>query len=253
MTSDASSSASGVGSAAERRFSWVRVLAGLGFVLSLLLGYWLLEATGAVAILLDGEQLRDAIEALGVWGPVGIIGSMTLAILISPIPSAPIAVAAGAAYGHLWGTAYVAAGSVAGAVAAFGVARLLGHEILRHWLGDRIATGWLGSQSMLMGAVFVSRLLPFISFDIVSYMAGLSVLAFWRFAVATLLGILPASFLLAHFGSELAAGDMHNALFTALIVGGITLVPFLVGAIANRLRASRARSERKRRENGTDG
>lgn len=49
MTSDASGTASEVGSAAGHEFSRVRVLVGLGFVLLLLLGYWLLETTGAVA------------------------------------------------------------------------------------------------------------------------------------------------------------------------------------------------------------
>ncbi len=214
------------------RLSWTKLLLGIGFSLLVLLGYWLLRETGLILILLDGERLRAALGELGLWGPVVIIVSMTVAILISPIPSAPIAVAAGAAYGHLWGTVYVVVGSVAGAIAAFGLARLLGHEILRRWLGDRIEAGWLGSQALLMGAVFVSRMLPFISFDIVSYMAGLSVLTFWRFAIATLLGIIPASFILAHFGSELAAGDLRDALYTALVVGAFTLLPFLIKVIA---------------------
>ncbi len=48
---------------------------------------------------------------------------MILAILVSPIPSAPIAVAAGAAYGHTWGRLYVLLGAECGALAAFGLAR----------------------------------------------------------------------------------------------------------------------------------
>lgn len=223
------------------RFSWTKIVVGVGFGLFVLFGYLIMRATGMTEVLVDGEQLRAAVEKLGLWGPVAIIGSMTVAILISPIPSAPIAVAAGAAYGHFWGTAYVVAGSVAGAVAAFGLARLVGHEILRRWFGHRVEAGWLGSQTLLMGAVFVSRLLPFISFDVVSYMAGLSVLTFWRFAVATLFGIVPASFLLAHFGSELAVGDLNAALFTALIVGAITLLPFLIKVIARHRMTGRVR------------
>jgi uncharacterized membrane protein YdjX (TVP38/TMEM64 family) len=51
-----------------------------------------------------------------------------------------------------------------------------------------------------MTIVFVSRLLPFISFDIVSYAAGLTRLAMWRFAVATLAGIvLTCPLLEGHF------------------------------------------------------
>ena len=161
--------------------------------------YLVLWRAGFTEILLDGAALRSLIDRLGAWGPLTVIALLALAILVSPIPSAPIAVAAGAAYGHLWGTVYVLLGAEFGAIAAFSVARLLGYEVIQKWFGNRLRTGLLGSQNVLMGLVFVSRLLPFISFDIVSYAAGLTVLSFWRFAVATLAGIVPMSFLLAHF------------------------------------------------------
>ena len=64
----------------------------------------------------------------------------------------------------------------------------------------------------------MSRLLPFVSFDAVSYAAGLSRLQFWRFALATLAGIVPASFLLAHFGSLAMEGEA-GALTWILAVG----------------------------------
>ena len=79
-----------------------------------------------------------------------------------------------------------------------------------------------------MGAVFVSRLLPFISFDIVSYAAGLSALSFFRFAVATFAGIVPASFLLAHFGSEMVADETDGILIAIILLGVLTALPFLV-------------------------
>ncbi len=73
-----------------------------------------------------------------------------------------------------------------------------------------------------MWAVFASRLMPFVSFDLVSYAAGLSNLTFWRFALATLAGIIPASFLLAHFGGEMANGKLGNAAWIALGLGIMT-------------------------------
>ena len=39
----------------------------------------------------------------GLLGPVVIVTLLTLAVVASPIPSAPIALAAGAAYGHVGG------------------------------------------------------------------------------------------------------------------------------------------------------
>lgn len=190
--------------------------------------YWLARESGILAVMLDGAALRGWIASFGPMGPFAVIGLMAAAILISPLPSAPIAVAAGAAYGHLWGTIYVLIGAELGAVAAFSLARFLGHDALRRWFGDRLSMGWLGSQNTLMGLVLVSRLLPFISFDLISYAAGVTILSFWRFAIATAVGIVPASFLLAHFGNEMATGEGQKIMISIAALGVITLVPLLV-------------------------
>jgi len=163
----------------------------------------------------------------GLWGPVVIVTLMTLAVVASPIPSAPIALAAGAAYGHFWGTVQVVIGAELGALIAFGLARLLGHDALRRVFGDRVDAGLLGSQNALTAMIFASRLMPFVSFDMISYAAGLSRLHAWRFAVATLAGIIPASFLLAHFGGEAVSGDLGRATWAVLGLGLVTGVPLL--------------------------
>ncbi len=226
------------------RATQVRLLAGIVLASALIATYWYLHATGGLAAIFDGAALRRHLAALGAWGPAAIVGLMILAILVSPIPSAPIAMAAGAAYGHGWGTLYVLVGAELGALAAFGLARLLGYEAMRRWLGSRLEIGLFGSQNALMAIVFASRLLPFISFDLVSYAAGLTVLSFWRFALATLAGVAPASFLLAHFGGEMASGETDRILISVVLLGALTLVPVLAEALRRR-RRSRAQSERR--------
>src|SRR5690606_30650372 len=110
---------------------------------------------------------------------------------------------------------------------AFGLARLLGHDVLRRVFGDRVDTGLLGSQAALTATVFSSRLMPFVSFDMISYAAGLSRLHAWRFAFATLAGIIPASFLLAHFGGAAVSGDLGRATWSVLGLGLVTGLPLL--------------------------
>ena len=213
-----------------------KLLAVIALLVLLAATYWLLHETGAMVTILNEAALRDRIPRLGAWGPLMVIGLMVLAIIVSPIPSAPIAMAAGAAYGHAWGTLYVLLGAEIGALVAFGLARWLGGETLRRWFGERLSVGLLGSQNALMGIALVSRLLPFISFDVVSYAAGLTVLSFWRFAIATLIGILPASFLLAHFGGEMATGESDRIMISVLALGAITLIPLAVKLVRDRLR-----------------
>ena len=204
-------------------------LAGLAILGIALLGVWLFapsvltDASG----LMDGERLEMLVASAGLWGPVLIVTLMTVAVVASPIPSAPIALAAGAAYGHLWGTVQVVIGAELGALIAFGLARVLGHDVLRRVFGDRVDAGLLGSQTALTATVFASRLMPFVSFDMISYAAGLSRLHAWRFAIATLAGIVPASFLLTHFGGEAVSGNLGRATWAVLGLGLVTGLPLL--------------------------
>jgi uncharacterized membrane protein YdjX (TVP38/TMEM64 family) len=205
------------------------ILAALTVIgLAMLAAWWF-----APSVLLEAERLmrpetlKALVDRAGVWGPLVIIGLMIVSVVASPIPSAPIAMAAGAAYGHLWGTVQIVLGAELGALIAFCIARALGRNAVRRMFGERADAGLLGSQNALMGAVFASRLMPFVSFDMISYAAGLSCLRPWRFAVATFAGIVPASFALVYLGAQIAGADMRLALWAALGLGLITGAPAL--------------------------
>lgn len=215
-----------------------KLLAGLAAIGLVAAAYWLFWRTGALALVMDAEALRGFVERIGLLGPLAIVGLLALAIVVSPIPSAPIALAAGAAYGHVWGTLFVLLGAELGALVAFFVARLVGYEIVKKWFGERLSLGAAGSQNALMAIVFATRLMPFVSFDIVSYAAGLTPLSVWRFALATLAGIVPASFLLAHFGEEMVSADARRIGLAALALGVVVLLPVVVRMVL-RWRAER--------------
>lgn len=217
------------------RASILQLVAGVLIVLGLVAAYWVLSETGALEALLDVQALRQRMIGLGALGPLAVIGLMATAIVINPIPSAPIALAAGAVYGHSWGTLYVLLGAETGALVAFGIARFVGCELLPRVCAGRESLRLFGSQNTLMAIVFVSRLIPFISFDIVSYAAGLTALSAWRFALATLAGILPASFLLAHFGAELVSAELERVALTVLALGLLTLIPIVARMLWTRL------------------
>ena len=182
----------------------------------------------------DRDRLQAWIDAAGIFGPLLVVTLMGLAIVASPLPSAPIALAAGAAYGHTFGTILVVLGAEIGAIAAFLLARRLGRPFVERHFGRNVAPGFLGSQNTLTFVVFASRLLPFLSFDLISYAAGLSALHLWRFALATLAGIIPASFLLAHLGSAAMTGDARTATWTALALGGATALSMLFALLRER-------------------
>lgn len=209
-------------------------------------GYLTPYARGALAQLQEPDALRAAILSMGAWGPLAVVALMALAIILSPIPSAPIALAAGTVYGHSLGTLYVLTGAELGALAALLIARLAGGAAVEQWLGRAGTLRLKGSQGTLMAIVFVTRLMPFLSFDAVSYAAGLTPLSFWRFAVATLVGIVPASFVLAHLGADLASADAVRVNLALVLFGLAVLVP-LVRHLVRQVRAHRDPRPRIRR------
>lgn len=196
----------------------------------------LIVLTGIYLALVDLEYLRlftepnllvANIREMRILGPILIIGLMSVAVVLNPLPSAPVALAAGAVYGHTMGTVYVVVGAELGAVLAFAIARWAGYDMTRRFFGETGALQRISSQNTLTALVFVSRLIPFMSFDLVSYAAGLSPIKTWRFAVATLLGLIPVSFALAHFGSEIGNGNYPTLVGIILVIGLLTIAPIL--------------------------
>ena len=94
----------------------------------------------------------------------------------------------------------------------------------------------VGSQNVLMMIVFITRLAPFISFDVISYAAGLTNLTFSRFFIATLMGIIPISFILAHLGSEVENGEMESIAIALILLGFFTLVPLIIKILTTKFR-----------------
>lgn len=182
---------------ASSKITWLKVTIVLLAIV--LLGYlWASGLLGSFFTSINSDNISAWVERAGNWGPLIVIGFMVAAVVASPIPSAPIAIAAGAAYGQTLGTVYVIMGAFIGAMIAFNLSRWLGRNAVQKWFGEKADKGLLGSQNALTATIFLSRLLPFVSFDMISYAAGLSVIKTWRFALATLIGVVPTAFLMAH-------------------------------------------------------
>jgi uncharacterized membrane protein YdjX (TVP38/TMEM64 family) len=198
-------------------------------LITLLAAYLIADQSGWIDIILDQTLLKSTVHNAGIFGILIIIGLMVIAIIFNPIPSAPIALVAGALYGHTWGTVYIVIGALAGAVIAFTIARITGRSLIVRLLGEHTMPSWIGSQNSMMMTVLLSRLVPFISFDLISYGAGLTSLKLWRFSIATLIGLLPASFLLAHFGSEMTADNLNESMSVIFLAGILLLLPVIFG------------------------
>jgi len=164
----------------------------------------------------------------GAWGPLVVVGLQMLQAIISPLPSWPVTMAAGALYGPVAGTLYSLAGGTAGAAFNFLLARRVGQPLVSRTLGERWVerAGRLGLLHFFVLTLF-GRLIPIASFDMVAYLAGISRVGLFAFLGVAVLGQAPALLAYAWFGSDLAAANQAGLLssgvllmFVLLILGG---------------------------------
>ena len=193
-------------------------------VVSLALAVVLERAVGS-AFRWDPEVIRGAIEDAGALAPVAYIVAVTVAVVVPPLPSIPLDVAAGMAFGVWWGSVLTLTGDLIGAGIAFSVARRFG----RPWLQRRVAAGQASSlqelgEGLTPGRLVGIRLLPTFSFELVSYAAGLSRMSLPAFLGATLIGVSGPAVLLVALGDALLEHrQLVLATFGVLLV--ITVVP----------------------------
>ena len=73
--------------------------------------------------------------------------------------------------------------------------------------------------------MFLSRLLPFISFDVVSYGAGLTKISVGKFTLATGIGMIPPTFVFTYFGSVVSVGPAATLATGLVLVALFFLLP----------------------------
>ncbi|MEG0568333.1 MAG: TVP38/TMEM64 family protein, partial [Clostridium sp.] len=133
----------------------------------------------------DVELVREYILGFGVWAPIVSFILMILQSVVAPLPAFIITFANAAIFGWVYGAILSWSSAMAGAALCFFIARLLGRDAIEK-LTSKSAVKKADDFFKDYGtyAVLIARLLPFISFDIVSYAAGLTGMRFWSFFIA---------------------------------------------------------------------
>ena len=191
-----------------------------------------IDVLDAMTQITNPEHLSDIIMDTG---PIAVVVLLALAVVVSPIPSGPVAMAAGAMFGTMEGGAFTALGAVLGSFIAFTLARTLGYRPLS--ASNLAIANWITRprpELKLALIILISRLIPFISFDAVSYVAGLSSIRPRNFVLATTIGVLPASFAFAALGAGIATMDNAAIMIAAC---GITVILPLGWAATKALRS----------------
>lgn len=176
------------------------------------------------------------------WAPVLFVAGY--AVLSSlDFSGLVLTVAGGVAFGFGWGAVLNSLGANLGASGAFWLARSLGRDGIRAFLGGRMATVDRLAEAQGFLWLLRLRLIPVVPFNLVNLTAGVTAMPWRRFAAATALGIVPGTLLYTWFADAVAAGIRDasgGALLRATAAGGVLLLLTFVPWLVRRLRRSEA-------------
>ena len=164
----------------------------------------------------DFSTMRAFIAQYGAWAMLVSSLLMIFQSLAAPLPAFFITLTNANLFGWWQGCILSFVSSMAGAALCFYIARILGRDLV-----EKICTKGALKQIEDFFAkygkkcILVARLLPFISFDVVSYAAGLTAMDFWGFFIATGIGQMPACIVYSYVGGMLTGGA--QLLFTGLL------------------------------------
>ena len=153
--------------------------------------------TSRVLVLLreaDLIPLRDYLLSFGAWAPVIAVALHIGTSLVAPLPSFVPTFASAMVFGWIPGAALSWAASLFASGLCFVIARAYGRPVVTLVVPkaalqpmDRFFRRW-GQYSIL-----IARLTPFMSFDFISYGAGLTSMRLASFLVYTAVGMIPGA------------------------------------------------------------
>lgn len=177
---------------------------------------------------LTPHHIRSFIEGKGVAAPVIFIAICIARPVLFFLPSMGLTVVGGLLFGALWGTIYVVIGGVFSTLVGYYVARWFGGDMIRKLVRSSTMVKEIVAWSKANGknTVLYMRLFN-LPWDMVSYWAGLSGINFKDFYRASLIPLVPVSFLYTYFGSKVFTPTSPGFIISLAIMFIMGALPYL--------------------------
>lgn len=200
----------------------------------LCLVYFLVPSVNAyvnqVASVLGSANVDTVVAFIRSYGAYAMAFSFALMVfqsVLAPLPAFLITFANAAIFGWWQGAILSWTSSMAGAALCFYLARALGRDTVEKYAGKGALASVEGYfEKYGSRTILVCRLLPFVSFDAISYFAGLTPIKFWPFFIATGVGQLPATIIYSYVGGMLTGGVKYfvTALLCIFSLGILVMI-----------------------------
>ena len=142
----------------------------------------------------DPASFRVWVDERGIWGRVLFVGIMLLQVVIAFIPAEPLELAAGYAFGAVWGTVLVWLGLVLGTLIVFLFVRKIGVKAVEVFFPrEKIdSVKYLNNEKALNVAAFTLFLIPGTPKDLLTYVAGLTKIRLLPWILLTSMARIPS-------------------------------------------------------------
>ena len=155
----------------------------------------------------DFTVVKEFVASYGVYAALVSFALMILQSVAAPLPAFLLTFANANLFGWWQGAILSWTSAMAGAAMCFYIARVLGRDVVAK-ITSKAGVEQIDEFFEKYGKndILICRLLPFVSFDYVSFAAGLTSMSFGSFMVATGIGQLPATLIYSYVGSMLTGG-----------------------------------------------
>ena len=201
------------------------------------LGLIALLIVGALALALSADEasftaLRSWIDDLGAVGGIVFVAVYAVATVLL-LPGTPFSIGAGVLFGPVLGSAVALTGATLGATGSFLVGRGIGRGAVEQLAGRRVQAVDRMLTERGFVAMLLVRLVPLFPFNVVNLVAGITALRLRQYVLATAIGIVPGTVLLAALGGTI--DDPTSPAFLGALAGFLVLT-VAGGLVARRLR-----------------
>lgn len=220
----------------------------------------ILAAAIAGALVFRQDLNPSALEArmgnFGPWAPLVFAAAYALATVLF-LPGSVFALAGGALFGPVLGTAYNLGAATIGATAAFLAARYLASNWVEKKSGRKLKQLMNGVEDEGWRFVAFVRLVPLFPFNLLNYALGLTRIRSLPYVAATATCMVPGAIAytyLGYAGREAIAGS-EGAIQKGLLALGLLAAVVFIPRLVKRLRKPRAIgvSELRHRIDSGDG
>tara|TARA_R110002096_G_scaffold316010_10_gene510362 strand:- start:17083 stop:17796 length:714 start_codon:yes stop_codon:yes gene_type:complete len=194
------------------------------------------EMVEGIRILSSGNlnALHVWAAEFGVWAPLATSALMIAQALAAPIPAVLVTWTNALLFGWFPGGCLSIVSATVAASICYGIGRIFGLPLANRFVRPETLQQWEKSIDRYgANAILLARLIPFVPFDPISYIAGIVRMRFWPFFLMTLLGQIPAGFAYSYLGEQVTQPARlvvtSICVVVALVVIGLTARRILQG------------------------